>query len=507
MKCPMCGEMNKLATSFCEYCGARLEPHASDESSGLLIGVPALICATCGAIVLPGETKCDNCGHAIAPLFASNNQTSAKLQVVDLPREGFAETAVDMNEIHMNPESSGISAGIEYRIENSTPISNRDEIQTNSDVVHLGVEISSQPTSINDEQLNTGNPSPQLDLTDGVSGFDAPSAAEYVVTNEAPVGAFDGDVHEIKRRRQELEEEITRQREIMKQLDHMRRAFREVTPQAVLMGLAEAEEKLKSCERELERLPILPEIDPLVIERLHKDLARQIEIIEQFEQLQRTFASATPRAVLQGIIDARQTEESIRAELLGFGLDMIIPRSMSTAVPAVPPIAVPPIQAISQVVVNMPSPTPSPVAAIVPTHQADMLMPVADNLLPTSANPIETAVNPVNNPMAPAARLQLESGTIVPLPSGRREIIIGRDDPISGVHPEIDMTPYGAESGGISRRHVRLSIIDGQWMITDLQSTNHTRVNGVRIDPGVPTLLPDSAQVVLGRIGFIFRSS
>ena len=109
--------------------------------------------------------------------------------------------------------------------------------------------------------------------------------------------------------------------------------------------------------------------------------------------------------------------------------------------------------------------------------------------------------------MAPAARLQLESGTIVPLPTGRREIIIGRDDPISGVHPEIDMTPYGAESGGISRRHVRLTIIDGQWMITDLQSTNHTRVNGVRIDPGVPTPLPDSAQVVLGRIGFIFRSS
>ena len=89
----------------------------------------------------------------------------------------------------------------------------------------------------------------------------------------------------------------------------------------------------------------------------------------------------------------------------------------------------------------------------------------------------------------------------------RSEIIIGRDDPISGVHPEIDLTPYGAESGGVSRRHVRLTMVDGQWMITDLQSTNHTRVNGVRIDPGVPTLLPDSAQVVLGRIGFIFRSS
>jgi pSer/pThr/pTyr-binding forkhead associated (FHA) protein len=144
----------------------------------------------------------------------------------------------------------------------------------------------------------------------------------------------------------------------------------------------------------------------------------------------------------------------------------------------------------------------APVAAAV---AAAVLAPVNDVVAPVVVP--EPVVNPVVNPVAPAARLQLESGTIVPLPTGRREIIIGRDDPISGVHPEIDLTPYGAESGGVSRRHVRLTVVDGQWMITDLQSTNHTRVNGVRIDPGVPTLLPDSAQVVLGRIGFIFRSS
>jgi pSer/pThr/pTyr-binding forkhead associated (FHA) protein len=144
---------------------------------------------------------------------------------------------------------------------------------------------------------------------------------------------------------------------------------------------------------------------------------------------------------------------------------------------------------------------------MVPVVSTDMVNAVVNTMIPAPANQLEPVVNPVINPVAPAARLQLESGTIVPLPTGRREIIIGRDDPISGVHPEIDMTPYGAESGGISRRHVRLTIIDGQWMITDLQSTNHTRVNGVRIDPGVPTPLPDSAQVVLGRIGFIFRSS
>jgi hypothetical protein len=155
------------------------------------------------------------------------------------------------------------------------------------------------------------------------------------------------------------------------------------------------------------------------------------------------------------------------------------------------------------------APEPAPIAA---PAASDILgaavVPVASHpSQPEALTMAERPVGQVHNPVAPTARLQLESGTVLTLPTGRREIIIGRDDPISGVHPEVDMTPYGAESGGVSRRHVRLTVLDGQWMITDLQSTNHTRVNGVRIDPGVPTQLPDGAQVVLGRIGFIFRCS
>jgi hypothetical protein len=322
----------------------------------------------------------------------------------------------------------------------------------------------------------------------------AAHASDDVVVPAVPAAV--GDVQAIKKRRQELEDEIARQRNIIKQLDQMHRAFREVTPQAVLMGISEAEEKLQAAQHEIDNLPVLPEVDPAVIERLQKDLARQLEIIEQFEQLQRTFASATPRAVLQGIIDARQTEEQIRTELKSLGVDVMLPRSTNQAPVNVPPVVVPPVAPVAPPVANV-----MPMAPVAPAPIA----PVVEPTVPAVVR--EPVVNPVVNPVAPAARLQLESGTIVPLPTGRREIIIGRDDPISGVHPEIDLTPYGAESGGVSRRHVRLTVVDGQWMITDLQSTNHTRVNGVRIDPGVPTLLPDSAQVVLGRIGFIFRSS
>ena len=515
MKCPMCGEVNKLDVRFCEHCGARLDAPLTDATPVAQVIVPALTCAKCGAIVLPGETNCDNCGYAIAPVFAGNNQTSAELHVVDLPREGFADTAVDMNTIHKNAQSSGTSGAIEYRIENTpteSPAQEEVSYPAHVEVVQVPSEAVSEPNSQNAEPITQANQS--LDFGAEPESVPSPAAtdAEYVVNDEvaeAPAPApFDGDVQALKKRRQELEDEITRQREIMKQLDHMRRAFREVTPQAVLMGLSEAEEKLKTAEQEMESLPIPPEIDPAVIERLQKDLARQIEIIDQFEQLQRTFGSATPRAVLQGIIDARQTEERIRAELKEFGVDVMVPRAGSAGVAPVPPVVAPPAPVISPVVTNLPVAAPPPPAApVVPAVSVDMMQPVVNTMMPVPSSPLEPIINPVINPVAPAARLQLESGTIVPLPTGRREIIIGRDDPISGVHPEIDMTPYGAESGGISRRHVRLTIIDGQWMITDLQSTNHTRVNGVRIDPGVPTPLPDSAQVVLGRIGFIFRSS
>ena len=509
MKCPMCGEMNKLDVRFCEHCGARLDAPTTDVSPAVQVIIPALTCTKCGAIVLPGEPNCDNCGNPIAPVFVGNNQMSAELQVVDLPREGFADTAVDMNDIHKNVQSSGTSGAIEYRIENTPSEPDAVEVTAQSDVVYVDTQSSNEHTSFAGEPITQANESQPLDVVDEVPEVPAPTAAEYMVSDEsvANLTSFNGDVQALKKRRQELEEEITRQREIMKQLDHMRRAFREVTPQAVLMGLAEAEEKLKAAEQEMESLPIPPEIDPAVIERLQKDLARQIEIIDQFEQLQRTFGSATPRAVLQGIIDARQTEERIRAELKEFGVDVMVPRAGSTAVAAVPPVVAPPAPVISPVVANLPVAVPAPAAPMVPVLSTDMVNSMLNTMMPAPENQLAPVVNPVINPVAPAARLQLESGTIVPLPTGRREIIIGRDDPISGVHPEIDMTPYGAESGGISRRHVRLTIIDGQWMITDLQSTNHTRVNGVRIDPGVPTPLPDSAQVVLGRIGFIFRSS
>jgi len=568
MLCPMCNEMNKVDARYCEYCGTKLEPsttgvtaNATSVSQSQPVVVSALTCPQCGAVVLLDESFCDNCGHVLkqgtgqsGPIpthmsaalpvtpHASPTSVSGEIRMPDLPAGGFASTTGNMNDIHQG--NTGFSAGVRYEINDdvlpeTTAHVSDDAPIIEGDVVDDADALVDEPVVVAaDEPVLSSNASDGQSLVstddvivDEMDSVDAPPASYEADTHVEEEGEFTpaaptqvaapalpsvmavvADAQEIKQKRQALEEEIKRQKDIIQQLNQMRNAFREVTPQAVLMGIEEAEQKLHDAQNALDNLPTPPEIDPQVIERLRKDHTRQLEIIDQFEQLQRTFGLATPRAVIQGIADARDTEERLRTELQVLGVQIVSQPASNVPAPA-PEIPVPP-----------PVPTvvpPEPIATVdaapVAPRNAGPLVPpaapvianavaYAENQLPT-VNEVLPGVGQVTNPAAPPARLQLESGTTLQLPAGRREIIIGRSDPISAVHPEIDLTPYGAESGGVSRRHVRLTVIDGQWMITDLQSTNHTRVNGVRIDPGVPTQLPDGAQVVLGRVGFIFRSA
>ena len=95
-------------------------------------------------------------------------------------------------------------------------------------------------------------------------------------------------------------------------------------------------------------------------------------------------------------------------------------------------------------------------------------------------------------------------GKQIPLPAVA-EIVVGREDPISGIHPELDMTPFGGEAGGVSRRHAVLREQNGAWSVTDLDSTNYTRVDGNRLPANTPTPINDGSRVQFGRIELEFR--
>jgi pSer/pThr/pTyr-binding forkhead associated (FHA) protein len=102
------------------------------------------------------------------------------------------------------------------------------------------------------------------------------------------------------------------------------------------------------------------------------------------------------------------------------------------------------------------------------------------------------------------ARLVVENGGHEIALADGDEFIVGRSDPVSNIYPQIDLTPYGAETGGVSRRHARITTRDGLWYINDLNSTNKTRVDGMILDPRAEVPLTDGARLQFGRVVLMF---
>jgi hypothetical protein len=79
-------------------------------------------------------------------------------------------------------------------------------------------------------------------------------------------------------------------------------------------------------------------------------------------------------------------------------------------------------------------------------------------------------------------------------------IVLGRlpigDDRV----PRTDLTDYGAVEDGVSREHVQFSLRDYSLYLTDLNSTNYTFLNGLRIMPNQPRIVRDGDEIRLGRL-------
>jgi hypothetical protein len=121
--------------------------------------------------------------------------------------------------------------------------------------------------------------------------------------------------------------------------------------------------------------------------------------------------------------------------------------------------------------------------------------------------PVEVAPPPPP-PAPPTAGPRLvvvATGAEIPLPSGD-EILMGREDPISGVYPGVDLTPHGGEDGGVSRRHARLILEGGKYFIEDLDSTNFTFVNKQKLAPKVRHMVNDGDEIRCGRVALVLKT-
>lgn len=108
---------------------------------------------------------------------------------------------------------------------------------------------------------------------------------------------------------------------------------------------------------------------------------------------------------------------------------------------------------------------------------------LAEDGTPASSHPLVFYVTKTDQPIA-----------IPRLP----EIYIGRTE--GDVVVQMDLTPFGAQDGGVSRRHVLLNAAKNPPMVTDLDSYNGTFVNGVKLLPQQPFALKSGDELRLGHL-------
>jgi pSer/pThr/pTyr-binding forkhead associated (FHA) protein len=134
--------------------------------------------------------------------------------------------------------------------------------------------------------------------------------------------------------------------------------------------------------------------------------------------------------------------------------------------------------------------------------------------MPPAAAPVaqEPAVAPAAPSAMPAAPTAMSARLIVEADnqefdlSGKDNVVIGREDAVSNIFPDVDLTPHGGEEGGVSRLHARIFIDNGQYMIEDENSTNFTFLNRQRLAGKTPTPLHDSDEIKLGRVLLRFKT-
>jgi len=84
--------------------------------------------------------------------------------------------------------------------------------------------------------------------------------------------------------------------------------------------------------------------------------------------------------------------------------------------------------------------------------------------------------------------------------AGKPEMVLGRRAPDSSANPDIDLGPYQAGDYGVSRLHAKLRFQDNTLTITDLDSVNHTYINGQRLHAHEVRVLRDGDEIRLARL-------
>jgi len=132
----------------------------------------------------------------------------------------------------------------------------------------------------------------------------------------------------------------------------------------------------------------------------------------------------------------------------------------------------------------------------------------AENVSPAvTAPPVAAAPAMSSAPAALSARLIVEADNQEFDLSGKDIVVIGREDAVSNIFPDVDLTPHGGEEGGVSRMHARIFVENGLYMLEDENSTNFTFLNRQKLTAKTPMALHDNDEIKLGRVLLRFKEA
>ncbi len=179
----------------------------------------------------------------------------------------------------------------------------------------------------------------------------------------------------------------------------------------------------------------------------------------------------------------------------------LIPGTSKQGTPAAPkqpprpptPVYTPPAQPPTPVY-KPPAQPPTVQTGVSPTSQT---MPARK---PIVAKP---SSEPALNPTVPWGKLIFSDGKEAQL-AGER-VLVGRyDHDIGGINPEVDLSDIeGADT--TSRIHATIEHIGSTYTVTDLNSTNSTRINGKRLEPDKATPVNDGDKLAFGKVTCTFK--
>lgn len=136
-------------------------------------------------------------------------------------------------------------------------------------------------------------------------------------------------------------------------------------------------------------------------------------------------------------------------------------------------------------------------------ERLDAAQPV--NVVADSSPTVPTGPAPA--PVEAAAKLVVQADNAQFDLAGKNEVLIGREDPVSNIYPDIDLTPHGGEEGGVSRLHAKVFVNGSQYLIEDQNSTNFTFVNKQKLAPKTPTPIKSGDEIRLGRVVMTFETA